>query len=703
MKRVYLLRLILGFAALLTTSALFAKDPPGAKRFTSQLVDGVSINSVCFSPDGRYALSGSYDKTIKLWDVATRQEVRTFKGHGISVSSGCFSPDGRYALSGSYDKTIKLWEVATGKKLRTFKGHSSSVSSVCFSPDGRYALSGSYDETLKLWDVATGQEVRTFKGHASSVWSVCFSPDGRYILSGSYDKTIKLWDVATGQEVRTFKGHASSVWSVCFSPDGRYALSGSYDETLKLWGVATGQEVRTFKGHASSVNSVCFSPDGRYALSGSYDKTIKLWEVTTAQELSKWELNYQAKEVAFSPDGASALVGTDVYFVSFLLPGVAPKPQEPVRQQTAPVFSQFIWLSQPATVHEPTFTAKAVVVSNAPTPVTPQQLQLYINGKPQPAGQKDLIIQSLRQPQPGRYNWQQTLPLREGENEIVLGLTLPGQPEVRSEPLRITYLPPAKPNLYVLAIGVPGNGLTYASADAEQVGQLLKQQQGKLFNRVQTTYLNRKGQANATQLRIEMGLLPTFDITPNDVLLLFVSAHGKKLNLRNGQSDFAILSEDYDGRTLITEETTTLLYKHDILDNITGLKCKKLILFDACHSGEAVRKQGGKAKFLEDLQQAQAIIKQTPAGLITLASSSENELSWEDPAWQHGAFTKALLDGLQGKADTNGDRFVLVSELFSYLQKTVPALVKAKKAEDQHPKIYPETLTESQDFPLVTY
>jgi len=121
--------------------------------------------------------------------------IRTFKGHRSSVWSVSFSPDGRYVLSGSWDKTLKLWDVKTGKCIRTFKGHKHGVLSVSFSPDGRYVLSGSWDKTLKLWDVKTGKCIRTFEGHKHGVLSVSFSPDGRYVLSGSKDKTLKLWSL----------------------------------------------------------------------------------------------------------------------------------------------------------------------------------------------------------------------------------------------------------------------------------------------------------------------------------------------------------------------------------------------------------------------------------------------------------------------------------------------------------------------------
>jgi WD40 repeat protein len=285
-------------------------SPRVKPKLTVQMGHTSSISSVSYSPDGKYALSGSRDETLKLWDINTGKEIRTFSGHSWMVTSVSFSPDGKYALSGSGDKTLKLWDINTGKEIRTFSGHS-WVNSVCFSPDGKYALSGSDDKTLKLWDINTGKEIRTFSGHSSRVYSVSFSPDGKYALSGSSDRTIKLWDINTGKEIRTFSGH-SWVNSVCFSPDGKYALSGSDDKTLKLWDINTGKEIRSFSGHSSGVNSVCFSPDGKYALSGSSDRTIKLWDINTGKEIRTFSGHRNGVfSVCISPDGKYALSGSD--------------------------------------------------------------------------------------------------------------------------------------------------------------------------------------------------------------------------------------------------------------------------------------------------------------------------------------------------------------------------------------------------------
>jgi len=284
-----------------------------------QLGHSGSVDSVAYSPDGKYALSGS-GINIKLWEVGSGKEIRNFTGHLEAIYSVTFSPNGHYALSGSGDKTLKLWDVETGKEIRTFSGHSYDVRSVAFSPDGKYILSGSGDKTLKLWEVGTGIEIRTFLGHLEAVPSVAYSLDGRYALSGSYDKTLKLWDVLTGKEIRTFSGHSDSIWAVAFSPDGRYALSGSYDKTLKLWDVASGREVHTFSGHSDVVWTVAFSPDGKYVLSGGRgapadavsrpDKTLKLWDVKTGKEIKSFQVDFDdITSLVFSPDGKYALSG----------------------------------------------------------------------------------------------------------------------------------------------------------------------------------------------------------------------------------------------------------------------------------------------------------------------------------------------------------------------------------------------------------
>jgi WD40 repeat protein len=276
------------------------------------------VNSVEFSPDGQQLASGSRDKTIKIWDVTTGKVLNTLKGHEDYVNSVGFSPDGQQLASGSVDNTIKIWNVTTGKVLNTLKGHEGYVNSVGFSPDGQQLVSGSSDSTIKIWDVTTGEVLNTLKGHESLVWSVGFSPDGKQLASGSFDKTIKIWDVTTGKVLNTLpseryanKGDEGYVSSVGFSPDGQQLASGSFDNTIKIWDVTTGKVLNTLKGHESTVRSVGFSPDGKQLASGSVDKTIKIWDVTTGKVLNTLKGHEGfVYSVGFSPDGKQLASGS---------------------------------------------------------------------------------------------------------------------------------------------------------------------------------------------------------------------------------------------------------------------------------------------------------------------------------------------------------------------------------------------------------
>ncbi len=238
------------------------------------------VNSVVISSDNRYMVSGSDDKTVRLWDVNSGKLLKTLNGHSDIVLSVVISSDNRYIVSGGYD-TVKLWDFKSGKLLKTLNGHSDSVASVAISSDNRYIVSGGWDKTVQLWDVNSGKLLKTLNGHNRSVYSVAISSDNRYIVSGSSDKTVKLWDLKSGNIIKTLNGHSDIVLSVAISSDNRYIVSGSWDKTVKLWDVNSGKLLKTLNGHYS----VAISSDNRYMVSGSDDKTVRLWDVNSGKLL----------------------------------------------------------------------------------------------------------------------------------------------------------------------------------------------------------------------------------------------------------------------------------------------------------------------------------------------------------------------------------------------------------------------------------
>jgi predicted NACHT family NTPase len=274
------------------------------------------VTGVAASPDGTWAVSASWDRTVKRWDVASGREVGRFVGHTAGVNSVAVSPDGTRALSGGADHSVRLWDAAGGGELLRLLGHEDAVTAVAFAPDGRGAVSASLDGTLRLWDLATGRELRRFAGHRKTVNAVAFAPDGRLLVSGGgtfhhRDCELRLWDVETGRELGRLAGHTDAVTCVAFAPDGRRVLSGGWDQTVRLWDVGTWQEVGRFEGHRQLVWSVAFAPDGRRALSGSRDRTLRLWDVSNGDDLRCFRTHSGwVTSVAVLPDGRRALSGS---------------------------------------------------------------------------------------------------------------------------------------------------------------------------------------------------------------------------------------------------------------------------------------------------------------------------------------------------------------------------------------------------------
>jgi WD40 repeat protein len=296
--------------------------------------DPSGVNGVAFSPDGKLLATADADSTVRLWDPVTGQAVRTIRANtgsiflslgGGTVNYGVlgveFSPDGKLLASADSDGTVRLWNPATGQAVRTIRvtGTGSLMNGMAISPDSKL-LAASFNGTVRLWDPATGQAVRTIHdSDANLVNELAFSPNGKLLAGARDDGTVRLWDPATGQAVRTIKvaSRDSIVSAVAFSPDGRL-LADVWGGTVRLWNPATGRPVSTIQatGLGFGVNEVVFSPDGKLLASADDDGTVRLWNPATGQAVRTIRADTTSPGggvvgVAFSPDGRLASADSD--------------------------------------------------------------------------------------------------------------------------------------------------------------------------------------------------------------------------------------------------------------------------------------------------------------------------------------------------------------------------------------------------------
>jgi len=271
-------------------------------------------------------LSGSRDKSIIIWNLTKESEQnygtpkRSLTGHSHFIQDLAVSSDGQFALSGSWDSTLRLWDLNFGTTTRRFVGHTRDVLSVAFSADNRQIVSGSRDKTIKLWNTL-GECKYTIEENGHTEWVSCvrFSPNSQNptIVSGGWDKLVKVWNLQNCKLKTNLVGHTGYVNTVTISPDGSLCASGGKDGTVRLWVLNEGKHLYSLDG-GDIINSLIFSPT-RYWLCAATQSSVKIWDLESKSlvaDLSKNHPDFQAKtkdpaciSVAWSADGTTLFTG----------------------------------------------------------------------------------------------------------------------------------------------------------------------------------------------------------------------------------------------------------------------------------------------------------------------------------------------------------------------------------------------------------
>ncbi len=257
-----------------------------------------AVRAAQFSPGGEKVLTASADSTAIIWDAVTGKALVIFRGHNAAVRDAAFSPDGKKIVTASQDETVKTWDAATGKSLLDIHGvaativfgddkggrfHLNYFTSARFSPDGKKIVTATTDAKVAIWDAESGKLILELKKNTLSVAGAQFSPDGKRIAVAGTVGAVKIMDAVSGNELLDLKGHRSSVHSALFSPGGEKIITAGEDSTIKIWDARTGQLLMNLTGHSDAVSYAQFSPDGQRIVSASDDYTCKFWNAQTGE------------------------------------------------------------------------------------------------------------------------------------------------------------------------------------------------------------------------------------------------------------------------------------------------------------------------------------------------------------------------------------------------------------------------------------
>jgi len=306
---------------------------------------------VAMTPDGRRAVSGSVDETLRVWDPEIGECLRVLKGHKDIVHDVSITPDGLLAFSGSQDKTLRLWNTFTGKCEKIFEKHNDGIISTSMTPDGNIGASADHSNHIYIWDLKTGESIKSIKapqkircveisldgkrlyvsftdqllykweittGHQlepfQNIYSYsCFAitPDERFVISDSKNSEAIVWDVENPDNKRILAAHEHPLESVSITPDGCHAITAGKDKSIRVWDTRTGICYRNLQGHTRRIISVCIRSDARQAISAGLDKTLRVWDIENGKCIQSLETHaFSVNSICISQDGKTAISGS---------------------------------------------------------------------------------------------------------------------------------------------------------------------------------------------------------------------------------------------------------------------------------------------------------------------------------------------------------------------------------------------------------
>jgi len=704
-------------------------DPDGTPR--NRFADlGGFVEALTFTADSRsllFTLCGD-QPGAHLLDLTTGRPRVRFTRHDNSVCDGVLSPDGTLAASaGGKAHEIYVWKTSDGSQVHRLAGGGRTVFSCGWSTEGQTIAWGNtfrrasdndfgpLERAFRLPELEFADppdegftRARPDRGSLSleatdeyhldinqsgRAWKTLTSDEstsGRILsftlvsgdrIVGGADFGLWLVDPVKAQQLRDFEGHTGGVWAVAPSPDDRYFLSASADQTLRIWDLTREEPLVSL--FFAGDEWVVWTPEGYYAASPGGERLMG-WHVNNGpHEMASFYPAGRFRQSLYRPDVIKLLLQAGGTERALALAGR----ETPTRvEQVLPPLAAITWPDRSELeVTQPTLEVRAVARPAGEDPLT--SMWLLVDGRPYQGrlSQRDLATVQVEGEQV-RQSW--TVELTPGTHQIVVKAST-ARSYGLSEPVDVVYSPQKLelPTLYVLAVGISDYSkeawqLQFGAKDARAAAEVFQQASRPLFRQVQVKVLV---DAEATRRGILRGLeWLKGQMTQRDVGVFFYAGHG----VRDEQGVFFLFPFDGEPKEL----GFSCVSEEEIKRYCQATPGRLMLLLDACHAGSL---GGDRRRSLESL--TDDLIRDLLTddyGVIVMAASMGRERSAEVSTWGHGAFTKALIEGLKGKADFNEDKTIYLNELDLYVTDRVKELTDGR----QHPVTQKPTSIRS--FPL---